>query len=232
MRYWVTLMLVMMAMPMVASGMVLLDEDFDGVPAGTSLDDLGFEPSGFVTSRTTIDQGNSVDGDGGEVVYNFNHTLSGSNQFYRIDVTVFGPSGQGPPYFWARNSTGVENIFFNHYVSWGDVIELQSQHPTLQNAQEICCTGGGQPRTTRLEIYQDDATLFFDPDGSGGFLNQISLSDTPGNAFGFTDLANIRMNGANGASYDSILVQVIPEPASMGLIAMGTLAMLRRRRKV
>jgi hypothetical protein len=226
MRNLLTAMLVALAMPMVASGTVLLDEDFDGVGVGTSLDALGFEAgTGYTVSGTTIDSGNSAAGGGDEAAFVFNHTLSGG-QHYQIDATFHGVGG--PSYFWAQNAAG-NTIFMNHFQAWGpNWIEFQSQAPAGVNNTQQLGFPNPDPRTWRLEIFEDTSIFYIDPDGSGGWAFVAPM--LPGEEFGFTDLERIRMTGGGGTFYDSILVQVIPEPASMGLIAMGALAMLRRRR--
>ena len=208
MRTLLGITLFVLALPMVASATVLLDEDFDGVPAGTNLEDLGWNGTGYTVSPTSIDVGHSTMGAAPAAEYLFNHTIGGPGEYYQIDAVVQGISG--PAYFWAENADG-HTIFFNHYQAWGNAVEFQTQAPPgITNAQRIePGPGNPDPRSVRLEIYQDDAKLSYDPDGAGGFNQSATLSDIPGEAFGFTDLKLIKMSGGGGAFYDSIKVQVV-----------------------
>lgn len=220
------MMLMVMALPMVASAEVLLDQNFDGAAAGANLETLGWSATGYTVSSTAIDSGNSTEGGGDAAEYLFNHTL-GSGAHYQIDAVVHGVGG--PAYFWAENAAG-DTIFLNHYQAWGNAIEFQSQAPAgVTNTQRIG-PADPNPRTVRLEIYENNATLSYDPDSDGNFAGSYSLSDNAGEQFGFSDLKLIKMSGGGGTFYDSISVQVIPEPSSIVLLVLGSLIMLQRRR--
>jgi hypothetical protein len=230
MKRFFAMMLMMLAMPVVASGTILFQENFDGVGAGTGLDSLGWTNGAWTVSANTIDSGNSATvGGGGNTEHAIGHTL-GAGEHFQIDVVHYGPGGAA--YFGAVNAAG-NRIFWNHFNAWaGGAIEFQSEAPPGVTNEQQFDFGLQEPRTTRLEIFETTAKLSFDPDGGGGFINMFELQ--PGREFGLGDLDKIQLfstSASPGAAFwDSIVVQVIPEPASMGLLAMGALAMLRRRR--
>ena len=126
MRILLGMMLVVMVLPMVASSVVLLDQNFDGVVPGMNLETLGWEPTEYVVSSNTIDVGNSASGPGGgEAVYMFNHTL-GAGQYYQIDAVTHG--NPDASYFWLQNAAG-NDIFFNHAIKWVCSLSSKAKRP-------------------------------------------------------------------------------------------------------
>ena len=231
MRTLLGTMFVVMALPMAASGVVLMDQNFDGVTAGTNLEDLGWNATDYTVSSNTIDNGNSASGSGSEAVYELNHTLSNpQNQHYQVDAVVHSTGSAA--YFWVQNAAG-NNIFFNHAQKWGNAMEFQTQAPPgVTNTQRIG-VASADPRIVRLEIFQDDVKFSFDPDDNGNFTGSFSLSENANEQFGFSDIKLLKLQPHGDSSstfYDSISVQVIPEPSSIVLLVLGSLIMLQRRR--
>ena len=75
-----------------------------------------------------------------------------------------------------------------------------------------------------------------DPQSAGGeIFNQITFSEVsgPDGPGGGSPLISWEPSGANGGSPYNILLtgsKGIPEPATLGLLGLGALAMIRRRR--
>ncbi len=88
----------------------------------------------------------------------------------------------------------------------------------------------------RITAMIGDTTSTFTLDrGADGSIEATHTVTTTPTAAGFTELRFGGPSGlasaGGGAGFDNILLeQVIPEPASLGLLAMGAVSMLRRRR--
>ena len=231
-RFLTLTLLVMLAMPMAAAGTIkLLDEDFDGTP-GTPV--AGWSEAAWLREATTIDSGNSyVSLNSGPNEFVFNHTLSapGENQYYQIDVVMEGRGGDAA-YFNMIGADG-RTVSVVNSTKWPDEIEFQSAGGPGPNWQWLDPTNlaAPGPQTIRLNTYADRTELLFNP--PGGDWDQAFSVPGGTTTWGLTDLQRISLSvhGSGGNSnWDSIVVSVVPEPASMALLTLGGLTMLRRRR--
>lgn len=76
-----------------------------------------------------------------------------------------------------------------------------------------------------------DLTLTLDNGTTQTVINGIDATPLTGQWFGFRNRTNNASGGALTASYDNFSL-VIPEPASAALLAVGTLLLMVRQRKI
>jgi hypothetical protein len=235
MKRFLAMMLMMLAMPMLASATVLLDEDFDG---GVGTPVAGWSDGAWLRDSNTIDAGNSyVAGNVGPNAFLINHVLSAPSeqQYYQIEFVLQGlgtAANDDAAYFNVYGADG-RSVTVVNSEKWADEIEFQSAGGPGPNWQWLDPTDLATPgpQTIRLNTYADRTELLFNPPGGNWDLAPSAPDGIT--TWGLTDIQRIELSvhGGNGQSfYDSISVRVVPEPASMGLMVLGGLAMLRRRR--
>lgn len=61
-------------------------------------------------------------------------------------------------------------------------------------------------------------------------LERVAPAEFTGLLPGIGDLAIMTVQGGSGSPYTDALVSVVPEPASLGLLGLGALGLMRRRR--
>jgi len=131
-----------------------------------------------------------------------------------VAVTMDNPQPNGPAYFVLRdNDPGVDGFF----ISQGSVelpFPATVRIPGLAAAHELDFSRTFTTTTTLSSLNILDAV------GSYGFENMSSY------------LWTIGRFGNPGAEYvyETISIAVVPEPAALGLMALGTLLVLRRAR--
>ncbi len=86
---------------------------------------------------------------------------------------------------------------------------------TLGGTFGIAPAAQGTPLSlATINLGSDQGELFFSPNGAGGTFD-----------------VNATVADASGAEYEMVGTFVVPEPATMSLLGLGGLAVLRRRRK-
>jgi hypothetical protein len=227
----------------------LYQEDFDDPfdPVGTAatalqqpLTHVIAEDTGQITA-TTIDVGNSLGkttgGDDGyhRILPGGMHTLEADTWFEASAVLHVG-TASGVVYFSVGAPPG--NIWAE-----GTRVGWNSSNGTLEvvcldQGSGVCNSGannqlGPIPAAlnnimhARLEVHTDHARLHYSLDGGN---NWIDTGVLPGGQSGADRMALKLHTGHPDVNIDTVSLKVVPEPASLALLSLGGLAMLRRRR--
>lgn len=226
MKTWTAVAVVMMA---AAGAMAAYSENFDGYVTGSQLHGQGgwkgWDNDPTWTAPTSasysVSPVNSAEiGGNGDLVHEFNAT-GGAWQFTTMQFIPNGSTGQN--FF----------LLLNEYNDGGPYDWSVQLNYNLDTGQVISDFGGGVSLPIK---YGQWAELKFDIDldantvdeyYDGNWLATHEWDDDGSNTFGAIDLFG---NGASPIYYDNI--NLVPEPATLSLVAMGGLgALLRRRRK-
>ena len=114
-----------------------------------------------------------------------------------------------------------------------DAVNNQGFHSTLLS---VATDGSGQTVPGPGNYYVAISTFGNDPLSAGGeIFNQVTFTETsgPDGVGGGSPIIGWDTPGSNGGNAYNILLtgtKGVPEPATLGLLGLGALAMIRRRR--
>jgi hypothetical protein len=183
-----------------------------------------------------------------DIYMNVDVAGSGTTEFAQVGVgsdgtdfnSIFTPVA-GDGHFLAMTGDGGSSSDFRHFVEGtpvnsGDSSYLNSTNTTnaTGDTYQSIFPGGDFPgspgnRWTTLEIFIKDGLITYSLDGTP--IIQAAAADSAGYfSLSYADVFSSVANPfqAHYVVYDNL--EVIPEPASMALLAFGSLALLRRRR--
>ncbi len=216
----VAVVVVVMAAP--AHAVLLFEETFDGT-VGANVETTGnwVETSGETMTITdvVIDDGNSADGDPGGAWTNhvnstlINHTLAANEPGFRYTWTNADHDGDGIYAALYGRPTGSGQVWYVQYQPSG--LDFNGPGGALIYEEPIQANSKFRVETSVAG-------------GTSLWVNGVHKFTDP--SFGFDHVDHIAITN-EGMYWDSIKLEIIPEPSTMGLLAIGgMLTMLRRRR--
>jgi autotransporter-associated beta strand protein len=200
------------------------------------------------TGATTINEGTllvngSLDAAAGKVTVNPNGTLGGTGTIAR-DVDVFGTLSPGA----SIESFDTGNLLIGETgtldnelgrdggIPVSDIVNVTGAVTLAAGANLKLTLFAGLDQPVFKDIFylvandSDDAVtgVFTKLDGVDAALGEGSTFTWNSQSWKITYTADAGLSFAGG---NDIAIKVVPEPATMGLLAIGALAMLRRRRR-
>jgi hypothetical protein len=213
---------VVMAAP--AHAVLLWEENFDGT-VGDSIVSTGnwvSTDSAILINATTVDAGNSgAEPAGGAWANAFStvidHTLAPDEPGFRYSWVMADPDGHsGYQALYARATSGNANSWYMQYTAGG------SQNIMLNAPNGDILWEDASPPNAKVVVETSVAG------GTSLWVNGDFKIHDP--AIGLDHVHNIVVT-MEGGYFDSMKLEIIPEPSTIGLLAIGgMLTMLRRRR--
>ena len=227
---------------------MLFEENFDSMPAGTDLADLGWtqvfsqsDVDGVVDARTIDVQNSSTIGNNFLAMYKKalpggSRTLGTDEHFLLtaiMDIDDISNAGRfaGIIAYNADVAPGNENSGIYAEVSSNDgsgasnqQIQLGSGLSILFDRKDVPLLQTDLPMKLEVEIHPSETFLHYTPNGG------LPVTVAPDIQAGMNKIDEVRIQWQINGYIDSIDLQVIPEPASLALLSLGGLLMLRRRR--
>ena len=225
----------------IASAAVIAQEDFTYTPDGTGL--LGEDGgSGFDTAYTASGTGTSI-----TVTTGVATTTAAHNGNFRSLTNNLGSSGE----LWVSidmgDSAGTTYGGLSFFNGTAEPLYIGMQGGTWRLA--LPSTTGPDSGVSFSGFKTGVAKITLGAGATGTVSlwvgdNAIDVVDVSGDAdttvtgFALTGADKIRLQGGAGISFDNLImgdtyqdVGAVPEPATMSLLALGGIAMLRRRKK-